>query len=179
MMSRLQERVNTGLRNQISRRDMHEVISGKRDELMAQLTSDLNEVMRREFGVQLIDVRVKRIDLPPEVSDSVYGRMRSEREIEARQHRATGNELALGIKADAERQSVVIAAEAYKRAEALRGEGDAKAAAVYADAYSRDAEFYAFYRTINAYQKTFSSKNDVLLLDPGSDFFKFMKGKDG
>jgi membrane protease subunit HflC len=175
MMSRLQERVNTGLRNQISRRDMHEVISGKRDELMAQLTSDLNEVMRREFGVQLVDVRVKRIDLPPEVSDSVYSRMTSEREIEARQHRATGNELALGIRADAERQSVVIAAEAYKRAEQARGEGDARASAIYADAFSRDAEFYAFYRSINAYQRTFSSKDDVLLLGPDSEFFRYLK----
>jgi modulator of FtsH protease HflC len=172
-MNLLQQRVSEGLRNQISRRDMHEVISGARDELMAELTGDLDRVMRREFGVEVLDVRVKRIDLPEEVSNDVYARMRSEREIEARQHRATGNELAVGIEADAERQTVVIRAEAYRRAEEIRGDGDARAAQIYAAAFNQDPEFYSFYRSINAYVNVFRSKEDLMVLDPNSDFFRY------
>lgn len=175
----LSQRVNEGLRNQISRRDMHEVISGERDQLMAELTQSLNYEMLREMGVEVIDVRVKRIDLPPEVSTAVYDRMNSEREIEAQQHRATGRELELGIRADAERQIVVIEAEAYREAEQLRGDGDAKSANVYAEAYGADPEFYEFYRSINAYAKVFSEKGDMLILDPNSEFFKYLKSGDG
>jgi modulator of FtsH protease HflC len=173
-MSLLQQRVSEGLRNQISRRDMHEVISGARDELMAELTADLDRVMRREFGVEVLDVRVKRIDLPPEVSSAVYERMRSERDIEARQHRATGRELAVGIEADAERQTVVIAADAYRRAEEIRGDGDSRAAASYAAAFNQDPEFYGFYRSINAYVNVFRDKDDLMVLDPNSDFFRYL-----
>jgi len=175
----LAQRVNEGLRNQISRRDMHEVISGQRDELMAELTHQLNEEMTREMGVEVIDVRVKKIDLPPEVSSAVYERMNSEREIEAQQHRATGREQELGIRADAERQVVVIEAEAYREAEQLRGDGDARAAAIYADAYGADPEFYQFYRSINAYALVFREKDDMLILDPNSDFFKYLKNGAG
>ncbi len=175
----LAQRVNEGLRNQISRRDMHEVISGQRDELMAELTHQLNEEMTREMGVEVIDVRVKKIDLPPEVSSAVYERMNSEREIEAQQHRATGREQELGIRADAERQVVVIEAEAYREAEQLRGDGDARAAAIYADAYGADPEFYQFYRSINAYAQVFREKDDMLILDPNSDFFKYLKNGAG
>ena len=175
----LAQRVNEGLRNQISRRDMHEVISGQRDELMAELTHQLNEEMTREMGVEVIDVRVKKIDLPPEVSSAVYERMNSEREIEAQQHRATGREQELGIRADAERQVVVIEAEAYREAEQLRGDGDARAAAIYADAYGADPEFYQFYRSINAYAQVFREKDDMLILDPNSDFFKYFKNGAG
>lgn len=170
----LAERINQGLRDQISRRDMHEVISGERDLLMQELTASLNEAMLREFGVEVIDVRVKRIDLPPEVSSAVYERMNSERHIEARQHRANGQELALGVRADADRQTVVIAAEAFREAEQLRGDGDAQAASTYAEAYNRDPEFYRFYRSINAYTSVFSNKGDLLVLDPNSDFFKYL-----
>jgi modulator of FtsH protease HflC len=173
-MNLLQQRVSEGLRNQISRRDMHEVISGARDELMLELTNNLDRVMRDEFGVEVLDVRVKRIDLPSEVSSAVYERMNSERQIEARQHRATGRELAVGIRADAERQTVVIAADAYRRAEQIRGEGDSRAAAIYAAAYNQDPEFYGFYRSINAYTHVFSDKNDLLVVDPGSDFFRYL-----
>ncbi len=173
-MNLLQQRVSDGLRNQVSRRDMHEVIAGARDELMAELTADLDRVMRREFGVEVLDVRVKRIDLPPEVSNTVYERMNSEREIEARQHRATGRELAVGIRADAERQTVVIEAEAYRRAEEIRGDGDARAAAIYASAYNQDPEFYSFYRSINAYVNVFRDKEDLMVLDPSSDFFRYL-----
>ena len=175
----LAQRVNEGLRNQISRRDMHEVISGQRDELMAELTHQLNEEMRREMGVAVIDVRVKKIDLPPEVSSAVYERMNSEREIEAQQHRATGREQELGIRADAQRQVVVIEAEAYREAEQLRGDGDARAASVYAGAYGADPEFYEFYRSINAYAKVFREKGDMLILDPNSEFFKYLKNGAG
>jgi len=173
----LQERISEGLRNQISRRDMHEVISGERDQLMQELTSDLNSVMLENVGVEVVDVRVKRIDLPTNVSESVYERMNSEREIEARQYRAQGKEMALGIRADAERQTVVISSDAYNQAQQTRGDGDAKAAAIYAEAYERDPEFYEFYRSINAYGEVFSNKGDMLILDPNSEFFKYLKNK--
>lgn len=175
----LSQRVNEGLRNQISRRDMHEVISGERDQLMADLTQQLNTEMRRDVGVDVIDVRVKRIDLPPEVSAAVYDRMNSEREIEAQQYRATGREVDLGIRADADRQVVVIEAEAYREAEQIRGDGDAGAAAIYAEAYGVDPEFYEFYRSINAYVDVFSQKGDLLIVDPNSEFFKYLKDGDG
>lgn len=175
----LSQRVNEGLRNQISRRDMHEVISGERDQLMADLTHQLNNEMSRDVGVDVIDVRVKQIDLPPEVSSAVYDRMNSEREIEAQQHRATGRELDLGIRADADRQVVVIEAEAYREAEQIRGDGDAGAAATYADAYGADPEFYEFYRSINAYVSVFSQKGDLLIVDPNSEFFKYLNTGDG
>jgi len=170
----LKQRVNTGLRNEISKRSMHEVVSGERDLLMSDLTRTLNVITRDELGVEVIDVRVKRIDLPTDVSQSVYNRMNTEREIEASEHRAKGQELALGITADADRQVVVIEANAYRQAEETRGEGDAKAAAIYAEAYSADPEFYQFYRSMNAYKKTFANKSDILLLDPKSDFFSYL-----
>ena len=172
----LSERMNEGLRNQISRRGMHEVVSGQRDALMQELTADLDNFMRRDVGVKVIDVRVKRIDLPDEVSSAVYDRMNSERQILARQFRATGRERALEIRANADREVVVIGADAYRQAEQVRGEGDAKAAAIYADAFGRDPEFYAFYRSINAYASVFGSKDDLLVIDPSSEFFKYLNG---
>jgi membrane protease subunit HflC len=174
----LQERVSEGLRNQISRRDMHEVVSGERDQLMHELLSDLNAVMAEAVGIEVVDVRVKRIDLPTDVSASVYDRMNSERQIEARQYRAQGRELALGIRADAERQTVVIEANAYREAEQLRGDGDAKSANIYAEAFNKDPEFYKFTRSINAYATIFSNKGDMLVLDPSSEFFQYL-GSDG
>ena len=170
----LSQRINTGLRNQISKRSMHEVVSGERDQLMTELKEELDIVAREEFGVEIVDIRVKRIDLPPEVSQSVYNRMNTERDIEAREHRAKGQELAVGISADAERQRVEIAADAYRQAEETRGEGDAVAAATYANAYNQDPEFYKFYRSLLAYRKTFANKNDILLIDPDSDFFRYL-----
>lgn len=170
----LQERINEGLRNEISRRDMHEVVSGERDELMDNLTAELNRVMLEAAGIEVIDVRVKRIDLPTEVSTAVYDRMNSERQIEARQYRATGRELALGIRADAERQTVVIEAQAYRQAEQIRGDGDASSASIYAAAFNKDPDFYQFYRSINAYTNVFKDKSDMLVLDPKSEFFKYL-----
>ena len=171
----LQERVNEGLRNQISRRDMHEVISGERDQLMEELRSDLDSVMLSTIGVTVIDVRVKRIDLPQEVSTTVYDRMNSEREIEARQYRAEGQEQAFEVRARADRDAVVIEANAYKESEQLRGDGDASSASIYASAFNKDQEFYRFYRSINAYKNVFKDKGDLLVLDPKGEFFKYLK----
>lgn len=170
----LQERINEGLRNEISKRDMHEVVSGERDQLMDNLTNDLNRVMEQAAGIEVLDVRVKRIDLPTQVSTAVYDRMNSERQIEARQYRATGRELAAGIRADAERQTVVIKAQAYRQAEQIRGDGDARAASVYAAAFTKDPDFYQFYRSINAYTNVFKDKSDMLVLDPKSEFFRYL-----
>ena len=170
----LKQRINIGLRNEISKRTLYEVVSGERDQLMQVLTTELNQVAQLELGVSVIDVRVKRIDLPPEVSQSVYDRMNTERDIEAREHRAKGQELAVGISADAEKQREVILASAYSDAEKIRGEGDAEAASIYASAFNKDKEFYKFYRSMDAYKKSFSSKSDVLLIDTDSDYFKYM-----
>lgn len=173
--SLLQERVNEGLRNQISRRNMHEVVSGERDQLMAELATSLDAVMTEEMGVRVVDVRVKRIDLPAEVEASVFERMNTARQIEAQQYRASGKEQGIGIRADADRQVTVIKAEAYRRAEEIRGGGDAEATKAYAEAYNKDQEFYAFYRRVTAYSKVFASKDDLLVLDPESDFFRYLK----
>ena len=162
------------MRGEIGKRSLYEVISGERDELMQVLRSNLNKVASDELGVTVIDVRVKRIDLPSDVSQSVYNRMNTERDIEAREHRAKGQELALGIRADAEKQREVILAEAYSEAEKTRGEGDALAASIYASAFQKDEKFYEFYRSMTAYRNTFSNKGDVLLIQPDSDFFKYM-----
>ena len=177
--ARLQARVNQGLRDQIGRRTMHEVISGERDQLMQELTNNLNVTMTEEFGISIIDVRVKRIDLPDEVSSAVFERMNSEREVEARQYRATGNEQAIGIRAAAEREVTVIGAEAQRDAERIRGDGDAQATKIYAEAYGQDAEFYEFYRSINAYVTVFEDGRSLLVLDPSSEFFKYLKSDTG
>ncbi|MBL6691086.1 MAG: protease modulator HflC [Pseudomonadales bacterium] len=174
----LKERINDGLRDEIGKRTLHEVVSGERDELMLALTRNLNLVANKELGVTVVDVRVKRIDLPPEVSQSVYNRMNTERDIEAREHRAKGEELAVGIRADAEKQREVLVAEAYSSAEEIRGEGDAQAASIYASAFSKDKDFYEFYRSMSAYQRTFSNKGDVLLIQPNSEFFKFLNSSE-
>ena len=176
--SRLAERINDGLRDQIGARNLQEVVAGERDQLMLALTVELNESTVADLGLEVIDVRVKRIDLPDDVRQSVYDRMITERNREAQDHRSRGEELAIGIRADAERQAIIYGAEAYRDAEQIRGQGDAQATGIYADAYNKDPEFYAFTRSLNAYRKTFSSKADVLLLDPDSDFFKYLKGGD-
>lgn len=170
----LSDRVDTGLRNQFGERTVTEVVSGEREELMAELTKNLSEIAIKELGVEVVDVRVKRIDLPQEVSESVYNRMRTEREREARELRSRGNELAEGIRADADRQKTVIVAEAYRESEEIRGEGDAVAAKNYADAYTGDPEFYSFYRSLQAYRESFGGTGDVLVLKPDSDFFKYL-----
>ncbi len=170
----LRQRINTGLRDEIANRSLHEVVSGERDELMSVLTKRIDGVAKTEFGVEVVDVRVKKIDLPQEVSQSVYNRMNTERDIEAREHRAQGQELAAGVRADAEKRREIILAEAYAEAEAIRGSGDAEAASIYASAFNKDVEFYKFYRSMTAYRNTFSNKGDILLIKPDSDFFKYL-----
>ena len=175
----LAQRINEGLRNQFAQRTLQEVVSGERDQLMVDLTVQMNSFTQNSLGVEVVDVRVKRIDLPVEVSQPVFNRMAAERSKEAREHRSKGKEQAEIIRADADRQRTILEAQAYKEAELLRGEGDAKAAAIYAEAYSKDPEFYAFVRSLNAYRKTFSGKQDILLVDPKSDFFRYLQSIGG
>ncbi len=176
---RLGQRVADGLRNQFGRRTLHDVVSGQRDELMAELKTTINESANTLLGIEVVDIRVKRIDFPPEVSQSVFARMAADREKEAREYRAQGKEQSEVIKADADRQKVVLEANAFRDAERLRGEGDAKAAAIYASAYNKDPEFYAFTRSLNAYKKSFSGKEDLMVLDPKSDFFRYLNDPQG
>ncbi len=171
----LAQRINDGLRDQIGTRTLIEVVAGERDELMLALTASLNETTAEDIGIEVVDVRVKRIDLPDDVRSSVYERMITERNREAQELRSRGEELAIGIRADADRQAVIFDAEAYRDAEQIMGEGDATATAIYAEAYSKDPQFYAFTRSLNAYRETFSSKSDVLLLDHDNDYFRYLK----
>jgi membrane protease subunit HflC len=177
--SLLAQRINTGLRNEFGERTMHEVISGERDQLMIDLVQSLDELTEAEFGIELVDVRVKRIDLPEQVSQSVFNRMTSEREREAREHRSKGKELAEGIRAAADRDKVVIESDAYRDAELIRGEGDAEAAGIYAKAYNQDREFYSFMRSLQAYRESFATKGDVMLVEPDSAFFRYLNNPKG
>ncbi|WP_205341066.1 protease modulator HflC [Denitrificimonas caeni] len=172
---RLARRLEAGLRDQFGKRTLHEVVSGQRDELMADITTSLDRMARKELGIEVIDVRVKSIDLPKEVNLSVFERMSSERAREAREHRAKGKELAEGIRADADRQRRVLLAEAYREAEEIRGDGDALATAIYAKAYGADQEFYAFHRSLMAYRESFADKSDIMVLSPDHEFFKYME----
>ena len=174
----LANRVNNDLRDEIGLRTLHEVVAGERDQMMAALTERLHEAAITDFGIEVIDVRVKRIDFPQEVSNDVYNRMRADREKEAQQYRSEGLELAEKIRADADREKVVIEADAYRQAEFTRGDGDAKAAEIYAKAYNQDPEFYAFSRRLKAYEASFSDKGDVLLVDPDSDYFRYLNKVD-
>ena len=170
----LSQRVDAGLRNEFGSRTVKEVVSGQRDELMDKLSNQLNIIAKDELGIEVIDLRVKKIDLPPEVSDSVYNRMRTERERLAKELRAQGNEVAERIRATADKDKTVILADAYREAEETKGNGDATATATYASAYSKDPEFYDFTRSLKAYESTFSNKSDFLLINPESDFFKYL-----
>ena len=170
----LSQRINDGLRNEVGERDMHEVVSGRRDELMASLVEKMNKVALDELGIEIVDIRVKQVDLPQDVRQSVFDRMNTEREREAREHRSQGQEMAEGIRAAADRDKVVIESQAYSEAEVIRGEGDAQASAIYAAAYQPNAEFYAFWRSLKAYEQSFADKSDVLLLKPDSDFFRYL-----
>jgi len=145
---------------------------------MAAISKALDRVARTELGVEVIDVRVKQIDLPPDVSESVYRRMNAEREKEAREHRAQGNELAEGIRAAADREVTVLEANAFREAEEIRGEGDARATAVYANAFGQNPEFYSFTRSLRAYGEAFQAQGDIMLLKPDSEFFRYLKDAD-
>ena len=161
------------LKNQFGKRTVKEVVSGERDELMSTMLNQLNDSVV-DLGVEIIDFRVKRIDLPSNLSNSVYERMRTERNRLAEELRSEGKEIAREIRAIADKDKVVILAEAYKKSEQLRGEGDAEATAIYAEAYSVDPEFYEFTRSLKAYTETFQNKSDVMLIDSESEFFKYL-----
>jgi modulator of FtsH protease HflC len=169
------QKVNAALREEFARRTVKQVVSGERGELMTAVSRSADEKVR-ELGVSIMDVRVKRIDLPAEVSSSVYLRMRAERERVARDLRSKGAEAAERIRASADRERTVKLAEGFREAETLRGEGDAVAARIYAEAYAQDPEFYAFYRTLAAYRSSFQGEQDLLLLDADSSFFRYLDG---
>jgi membrane protease subunit HflC len=171
----LEPRVNQGLRNKFGERTVYEVVSGERERITSDLVETLNETIKQNLGLEIVDIRVKRIELPQDVSESVYERMRAERQREAQEHRSKGKELAEGIRADADRQRTVILADAYKQSELIRGEGDALAASIYAKAFSEDAGFYQFYRSLQAYRQVFSSRDDVIVVKPEGAFFEYLK----
>lgn len=173
--TRLAQTVNSGLREEFGKRTVHDVVSGEREKIMAEVQRKA-DADARSMGVQIIDVRLKRVDFPPEVSDSVYRRMETERKRVANELRSQGSAEAEKIKADADRQREVIIAEAYRDAQKTKGEGDAKASAIYAQSFGQNPEFYSFYRSLEAYRQSFRSKSDLMVVDPSSDFFKYLKG---
>jgi len=175
---RLSQVIKNGLRDEFGKRTIQEAISGERAEIMNVITKQIED-QAKQFGIEVVDVRIKRIELPPEVSGSVYDRMEAERARVAKELRSRGAEAAERIKADADRQRTVILAEAYRDAERIRGEGDGKASDIYAQAFEKDKEFYAFYRSLDAYKNVFSKQQDVLVLDPESDFFKYFRDRNG
>ncbi|MBL8472821.1 MAG: protease modulator HflC [Rhodocyclaceae bacterium] len=172
--TRLAQTVNAGLREEFGRRTVHEVVSGERDKIMDDMRVKAN-VDAQKIGVQIVDVRLRRVDLPTEVSESVYRRMEAERKRVANELRSTGAADAEKIRADADKQREIILAEAYREAQRIKGEGDAKAASVYAQAFEQNPEFFAFYRSMGAYERTFRSRSDVIVLEPNSDFFRYLK----
>jgi modulator of FtsH protease HflC len=176
--TRLNQTVNAGLREEFGRRTVHDVVSGARDQIMEDMRTKADQDARK-IGVQIVDVRLKRVDLPTEVSESVYRRMEAERKRVANELRSQGGAEAEKIRADADRQREVMIAEAYRSAQEVKGEGDAKATAIYAQAFGQNPEFYSFYRSLEAYRSSFDGKDDVLVVDPSSDFFKFMKSSGG
>lgn len=172
--TRLAQTVNSGLREEFGKRTVHDVVSGERDKIMADVQKKA-DADARAIGIEIVDVRLKRVDLPPEVSESVYRRMETERKRVANELRSQGAAEAEKIRADADRQREVIVAEAYRDAQKIKGEGDAKAAATYGRAFGQNPEFYAFYRSLEAYRQSFGTKSDLLVVDPSADFFKYLK----
>ncbi len=172
--SRLMQTVNSIMREEFGKRSVTDVISGERDKVMDVLREKADSDARK-IGVKIMDVRLKRVDFPAEISSSVYSRMDAERKRVANELRATGNAESEKIRADADRQREVILANAYRDAQKVKGDGDAKASALYAGAFGRNAEFYAFYRSMEAYKQSFRNKSDVMVVDPSSAFFKYLK----
>jgi membrane protease subunit HflC len=175
---RLQQTITDGLQAEFGKRTVHDVVSGERDAIM-ELMRDKADQDARKIGVQIIDVRMKRVDLPQEVSESVYRRMEAERKRVANELRSTGSAEAERIRADADKQREVILAEAYGAAQRIKGEGDAKSSAIYAQAFQQNPEFYSFYRSMEAYRSSFRGKNDLMVVDPSSEFFKYLKDSSG
>lgn len=170
--NRISQIIKDGLRNEFGKRTIQEAVSGERSQIMNNLLINATKQVK-DFGIEIVDVRIKRIDLPRNVSDSVYQRMEAERARVAKDFRSRGAEEAERIRADADRQSEVLLAEAYRDAELIRGQGDSTAAKIYADAYKKDSEFYAMYRSLNAYKATFKDKSDFVVIEPDADFFKY------
>jgi membrane protease subunit HflC len=175
---RLNQAVNGSLREEFGKRTIHEVVSGEREQIM-DLMRERADQIAREIGVQVLDVRLKRVDFTPEISESVYGRMQAERKRVANELRSTGFAEAEKIRADADKQRQVVIAQAYRDAQRLKGDGDAKATAIYARAFERNPEFYVFYRSLEAYRQSFKNKGDLLILEPNSEFFKYLKNPAG
>ncbi|BEV08268.1 protease modulator HflC [Methylophilus sp. DW102] len=171
---RLSQMVNDGLRAEFGKHTIHDVVSGERSQIMEILRQRADKESR-QMGIQIMDVRLRRVDLPKEVSESVYQRMEAERKSVANELRSQGAAAAEKIRADADKQREVIIAEAYRDAQKIKGEGDAKASEVYAQAFGKNPEFYAFYRSQEAYKNSFKSKSDVMVIDQSSDFFKYMR----
>jgi membrane protease subunit HflC len=176
--TRIRQTIAGGLRDEFGVRSVHDVVSGERNEIMSKVRDKADQDLRR-IGVEIVDVRLKRVDLPQEVSESVYRRMEAERKRIANEQRSTGAADAEKIRADADRQREIIIANAYRDAQRVKGEGDARAANIYARAFSKNAEFYSFYRSMEAYRSTFRSKGDLLLLEPDSDFFRYLRDSAG
>ena len=170
----LKQKVNNGLRTEFGTRTIKEIVSGDRDAIMAKALESA-ESSREDLGIEVIDVRIKAINLPTEVSSSIYERMRAERTAVAKEHRSQGQEQSEIIRATIDAKVTVMLATAQKEAFEIRGEGDALAAKVYADSYKRDAEFFSFFRSLEAYEKSFSSKNDIMVVKPDNDFFHYLK----
>ena len=175
---RLSQILKDGLRAEFGSRTVKEVIASQRDEITRAITRKARKEAQA-FGIEVVDVRIKRVDLPKDVSESVYRRMEAERKRVANELRSEGAEAAEKIRAEADRKRVVILAEAYRKAETVRGEGDARASEIYVQAYSRDADFFAFFKSLQSYQAAFSSKRDLLVLDPRADYFRYLMHEDG
>jgi membrane protease subunit HflC len=175
---RLRQTISGALRDEFGARTVHEVVSGERDSVMGRVRQKADQDLRR-IGVEIVDVRLKRVDLPQEVSESGYRRMEAERKRIANEQRSNGAAESERIRADADRQREVVLAEAYRDAQSVKGEGDALAAAIYAKAFQTNAEFYSFYRSMEAYRATFRGRSDLLLLQPDSDFFRYLRDPSG
>jgi membrane protease subunit HflC len=171
---RLEQLINSGLRDEVNKRNVQSVVSTERGKIMEIVTENASREAGK-FGIEVVDVRVQRVDLPDEVSQSVYDRMKAERKRIANELRAQGAEAAEKIRAEVERKREVLIAEAYRQGERLRGDGDARATAIYGAAAGTAPEFYSMYRSLNAYKESFKNKDDVLIVDPSSDFFRYMK----
>jgi len=170
----LKQKVNNGLRTEFGNRTIKDIVSGNRSEIMAKALESA-ESSREDLGIEVIDVRIKAINLPTEISNSIYQRMRTQRTVVAKEHRSQGKEQAEIMRAKMDAKITIMLAQARRNALEVRGNGDAKAAKIYADAYTKDAEFYAFYRSLQAYETSFNSKNDIMVVQPDSDFFRYLK----
>ncbi len=175
----LTPRVNEGLRNEFAERDVREVVSGEREDVMDSVATRVNEKTKKDLGIQVLDIRVKQVDWPDQVRSNVFDRMRQERKQDAAEHRAKGRETGEEIRAQADKERTVLLAEARRDAQDIRGEGDAQATKIYADTFSKDAEFFSFYRSLQAYRNSFDQGSDIMVLEPKSEFFQYLNSSDG